>query len=120
MQIGWNWNSDPTQTKDNRIEYNYIHDIGQNVLSDLGGIYTVGENLNTIVGNNVIHDVYCWVAWVRAMNNNLYWRIDGEPVTYAPTGLPFSQWKSLTGLDANSLEADPMFKDPKNGDFSFV
>lgn len=62
MQIGWNWDTQPTFTKNNTVEYNYIHDIGQNVSSDLAGIYTVGENLNTLVQHNVIHDVFSWVA----------------------------------------------------------
>jgi hypothetical protein len=61
MQIGWNWDASASWSKNNRIENNRIHDIGQNVLSDLGGIYVVGENLDTLIRSNVIHNVFCWV-----------------------------------------------------------
>jgi hypothetical protein len=61
MQIGWNWDESISWSKNNRIENNRIHNIGQNVLSDLAGIYTVGENLNTVVRSNVISRVFCWV-----------------------------------------------------------
>jgi hypothetical protein len=215
MQIGWNWDTQSTFTKNNTVEYNYIHDIGQNVSSDLGGIYTVGENLNTLVRHNVIRDVFSWVAHLgrgiypdqetsgvtfsgnlvyhvgaealginfcrditvqdnifalntgkapfgmgnntpqtqqlslsrniffyyygnvysatdllrtarfALCNSNLYWRADGKAVTFqAPNTstnnqISFDQWKALSGLDANSRVADPMFIDPENGDFRF-
>jgi hypothetical protein len=57
--------------------------------------------------------------WIRAMNNNLYWRIGGGPITYNRDS-DFALWKFWRGWDSNSLVADPMFKDPENGDFSFA
>ncbi len=61
MQIGWNWDTSSSWSKNNRVECNRIHDIGQNVLSDMGAIYTVGENLDTLIRSNVICSVFCWV-----------------------------------------------------------
>lgn len=60
MQIGWTWDASPTWTYNNIIECNSVHDVGRNVLSDLAGIYTVGENLNTVVRSNVICRVFTW------------------------------------------------------------
>jgi hypothetical protein len=216
MQIGWNWDTQPTHSKNNTVEYNYIHDIGQNVSSDLAGIYTVGENLNTTVRHNVIRDVFSWLAHLgrgiypdqetsgivfsgnlvyhvgaeglginfcrditvqdnifalnagsapfgmgndqktnqslsvsrnifyyyygnaysasdrmstarfALCNSNLYWRTDGQPVTFMKPGstkatnrVSFNQWKLESGLDSNSGVADPMFVDPERGDFRF-
>lgn len=40
------------------ISFNYIHHIGQHLLSDLGGIYTCGLLNATLITNNVLHDIY--------------------------------------------------------------
>ena len=40
------------------ISFNYIHHIGQYLLSDLGGIYTCGLLNQTLITNNVLHDIY--------------------------------------------------------------
>jgi hypothetical protein len=46
----------PSQATGNVIEYNYIHDIGQGMLSDLAGIYTCSAP-DSRIAYNVIHDV---------------------------------------------------------------
>ncbi|HAX96102.1 MAG TPA: hypothetical protein DCY35_06240 [Prolixibacteraceae bacterium] len=56
--VGWNWIYQPTSTHNNVIEYNRIRGIGQGVMNDMGGIYTLGESYGTIIRNNIIHDVY--------------------------------------------------------------
>jgi len=61
IQLGWTWSTADTWHKRNLVAYNYIHDIGQNVLSDLGGIYTLGQSDGTVIRNNLIHDVWCWI-----------------------------------------------------------
>jgi hypothetical protein len=49
----------PSQAIGNIIEYNHVHDIGQGMLSDIGGIYTNSVSPGTRIRYNVVHDVQC-------------------------------------------------------------
>ncbi|MAG13724.1 MAG: hypothetical protein CMN78_03905, partial [Spirochaetales bacterium] len=57
ISCGWVWGYGESITRNNRIEYNHIHTIGQGVLSDMGGIYTLGVQPGTVLRGNVIHDI---------------------------------------------------------------
>ncbi len=57
ISVGWTWGYKPTGAHHNIIEYNHVHDIGQGVLSDLGGIYTLGTQPGTVIRNNIFHDI---------------------------------------------------------------
>ena len=57
ISIGWNWGYQETPCRENIIEFNHLHDIGQGMLSDMGAVYTLGIQHGTVVRNNVIHDV---------------------------------------------------------------
>ena len=56
ISIGWVWGYARSISQNNRVEFNHIHDIG-GVLSDMGGIYTLGVSPGTVIRNNLIHDV---------------------------------------------------------------
>ena len=60
ISVGWNWNYGLSRAKRNQIDFNRIGWIGQNTLSDLAGIYTLGESQGTEIVGNVIHDVSCY------------------------------------------------------------
>jgi hypothetical protein len=57
VSVGWNWGYQETPCRENFIEFNHLHDIGQSMLSDMGAIYTLGIQKGTVVRNNLIHDV---------------------------------------------------------------
>ncbi len=57
ISAGWTWGYSANQSKGNLIEYNHLHHIGRDMLSDMGGIYTLGEQPGTVIRNNLIHDI---------------------------------------------------------------
>jgi hypothetical protein len=56
ISLGWMWNTRPTPCRGNLVEHNHIHHVMQ-ILSDGGGIYTLGRQPDTVLHGNVIHDV---------------------------------------------------------------
>ncbi|MBQ6018621.1 MAG: right-handed parallel beta-helix repeat-containing protein [Clostridia bacterium] len=59
ISCGWIWGHEPQVTKNVSIRDNLIHEIGQGRLSDLGGIYMLGEQEGTVLSGNVICNVVC-------------------------------------------------------------
>ncbi len=63
ISIGWTWGYGPAESGGNLIESNDIHHIGMHadgekpVLSDMGGIYTLGNEKGTIIRLNRFHDI---------------------------------------------------------------
>lgn len=65
ISCGWIWGYAPHATNHVKIENNHIYDIGKELLSDMGGIYTLGQQEGTVIRGNRIHDIkmYVYGGW---------------------------------------------------------
>ncbi len=59
ISVGWNWGYSPNSTNNINISNNLIYNIGNGWLSDMGGIYTLGIQPDTVISGNVIYNVGC-------------------------------------------------------------
>jgi len=58
ISVGWTWEYvPPNRARDNRIEYNCIHDLGASELGTHAAIYCLGLSPGTVVRNNHLHHV---------------------------------------------------------------
>lgn len=60
ISVGWTWDYGTATTPGTLIRRNHIHHLGMSeLMSDLGGIYTLGEQPGTLLERNWIHDIRC-------------------------------------------------------------
>ena len=59
ISVGWNWGYADHPTNKIDISNNLIYNIGNGWLSDMGGIYTLGIQPETVISGNVIYNVGC-------------------------------------------------------------
>ena len=89
ISCGWVWGYTPSISRDNHIEKNHIHNLGQGLLSDMGGIYTLGVQPGSVLRGNLIHHVekLNYGAWCiypdegsshLLIENNVCYRTNGE------------------------------------------
>lgn len=57
ISMGWKWRYGASAAANNTISHNHIHHLGRGELSDMGGIYTLGEADGNCITDNVIHDI---------------------------------------------------------------
>ncbi len=63
ISVGWTWGYKKAAGNGNLVEFNLVHHLGAPagedgpILSDMGGVYTLGEQRGTVIRNNVFHDI---------------------------------------------------------------
>ncbi len=63
ISVGWTWGYGKTASGRNTVEHNHVHHIGKKtdandpILSDMAGIYTLGDQEGTVIRFNSFHDI---------------------------------------------------------------
>lgn len=60
VSVGWVWGYGENPTNNVQVKDNLIYNIGNGWLSDMGGIYTLGIQPDTVLSGNVIYNVGCY------------------------------------------------------------
>ena len=107
ISCGWIWGYADNVSRDNRIEFNHIHDLGKKVLSDMGGIYMLGVQPGTAIRNNLIHgvDKSEYGGWAIYTDEGSSHMVIEKNVCYDVNSQPYFQHYGRENLIRNNIFA---------------
>ena len=128
ISVGWDWDNKVVMAHDNEVAWNHCWDLGRRVLSDMGIIYTLGNQPGTTIHDNHLHgiDVFEYggkgiyldecTSHVKVYNNLVYdtrcshsqsYTIDCEVynnIFFCPKGANLL-WRTRVGADDVAMNA---------------
>ena len=113
ISIGWTWGYGPASATNNLIAFNHIHHIGVKsdgdgpILSDMGGIYTLGMQPGTRILNNLWHDIAAihYGGWGIYFDEGSSGILAASNLVYRTTHGGFHQHYGATNLVPNNIFA---------------
>ncbi len=113
ISIGWTWGYGPALATNNLVEFNVVHHIGVRsngdgpILSDMGGIYTLGRQPGTVIRNNLWHDIagLRYGGWGIYFDEGSSGIVAENNIVYRTTHGGFHQHYGETNLVCNNIFA---------------
>jgi hypothetical protein len=113
ISIGWTWGYGPSLATNNLVAFNHVHHIGVKsdgdgpVLSDMGGIYTLGKQPGTKILNNLWHDMagFQYGGWGIYFDEGSSGILAASNIVYRTTHGGFHQHYGETNLVQNNVFA---------------
>jgi hypothetical protein len=113
ISIGWTWGYGPARAGRNLVELNHIDHIGAlsdgdgPLLSDMGGIYTLGTQRGTIIRQNIFHDIAARVygGWGIYLDEGSSYIVAERNLVYRTTHGGFHQHYGKNNILRNNIFA---------------